>query len=161
MNNYNKKIEEKLGCCKSEDSASNYKNNGTIAYTRETLCYSLGGVPVYIIKIASSKKNIGSKKYIVITARVHSSETPGLYKVQGILKFLLSNDPIVKSLREEFVFLIVPMMNPDGVILGNNRCSLAGYDLNRCWGDPSSIYQPIIFAIKERLQSLKIGRAHV
>lgn len=29
------------------------------------------------------------------------------------------------------------MMNPDGVILGNYRCSLAGFDLNRVWEAPS------------------------
>ena len=30
-----------------------------------------------------------------------------------------------------FIFKIVPMLNPDGVIVGNYRCSLAGRDLNR------------------------------
>ncbi|KOX78681.1 Cytosolic carboxypeptidase NnaD [Melipona quadrifasciata] len=34
-------------------------------------------------------------------------------------------------LRERFVFKLVPMLNPDGVIVGNNRCSLSGKDLNR------------------------------
>jgi murein tripeptide amidase MpaA len=28
------------------------------------------------------------------------------------------------------------MINPDGVINGNSRCSLAGVDLNRFWNDP-------------------------
>ena len=31
-----------------------------------------------------------------------------------------------KILRDNFVFKIVPMLNPDGVINGNYRCSLAG-----------------------------------
>lgn len=30
-----------------------------------------------------------------------------------------------------FIFKVVPMLNPDGVIVGNYRCSLAGRDLNR------------------------------
>lgn len=34
-------------------------------------------------------------------------------------------------LRDTFIFKIVPMLNPDGVIIGNYRCSLAGRDLNR------------------------------
>lgn len=29
------------------------------------------------------------------------------------------------------MFKLVPMLNPDGVIVGNNRCSLSGKDLNR------------------------------
>lgn len=29
------------------------------------------------------------------------------------------------------VLQVVPMLNPDGVVVGNYRCSLAGRDLNR------------------------------
>ena len=36
-------------------------------------------------------------------------------------------------LRDTFIFKIVPMLNPDGVIVGNYRCSLAGRDLNRSY----------------------------
>jgi murein tripeptide amidase MpaA len=34
-------------------------------------------------------------------------------------------------MRDTFVFKIIPMLNPDGVIIGNYRCSLTGRDLNR------------------------------
>lgn len=40
------------------------------------------------------------------------------------------------------------MINVDGVIYGNFRCDLAGYDLNRCWKDPSPILQPHIYRIR-------------
>lgn len=33
-------------------------------------------------------------------------------------------------------FQIIPMLNPDGVIVGNYRCSLAGLDLNREYREP-------------------------
>lgn len=128
-----------------------------IYYKREILCYSMGGIPIYMLTISgnSTPGIINSKrKYVVITARIHSSETPGSYKIQGIIKFLLSKDPIAESLRSEFIFLIVPMLNPDGVVLGNNRCSLGGYDLNRCWGHPLPNKQPTIFAIKQKLQEI-------
>ena len=39
--------------------------------------------------------------------------------------------PLSQILRDTFIFKIVPMLNPDGVIVGNYRCSLAGRDLNR------------------------------
>ena len=29
------------------------------------------------------------------------------------------------------------MVNPDGVVLGNSRCNLAGADLNLSWNDPN------------------------
>lgn len=41
------------------------------------------------------------------------------------------------------------MLNPDGVINGNYRCSLAGCDLNRRWKRPSKVLHPTIFATKQ------------
>ena len=37
------------------------------------------------------------------------------------------------ELRKQFVFKIVPMMNPDGVVVGNYRKSFSGSDLNRTY----------------------------
>lgn len=41
------------------------------------------------------------------------------------------------------------MLNPDGVINGNTRCSLAGVDLNRCWIEPNKKIHPTIFHTKQ------------
>jgi hypothetical protein len=40
------------------------------------------------------------------------------------------------------------MLNPDGVIHGNYRCSLAGKDLNRLWLNPSKTLHPEIYFCK-------------
>ncbi|KAG5214735.1 hypothetical protein JEQ12_000311 [Ovis aries] len=37
----------------------------------------------------------------------------------GIIDFLISQHPIARVLREHLVFKIAPMLNPDGVYLGN------------------------------------------
>jgi len=55
------------------------------------------------------------------------------YIIEYIIEFLLGNSSLAKSLRDNFVFKIVPMLNPDGVIVGNYRCNLSGADLNRQW----------------------------
>jgi hypothetical protein len=44
------------------------------------------------------------------------------------------------------------MLNPDGVINGNYRCSLSGQDLNRQWVDPSRSLHPTIFYTKMMLK---------
>lgn len=52
--------------------------------------------------------------------------------MEGMLDFL--TDPINEEaifLRKAYIFKIIPMINPDGVIHGNYRCSLSGVDLNR------------------------------
>lgn len=51
--------------------------------------------------------------------------------MKGIIDFLSSESAAAKELRDKFVFKLVPMINPDGVIVGNNRCSLSAKDLNR------------------------------
>jgi len=60
--------------------------------------------------------------------------------MHGFISYLLSNEPLAIQLRRMYgfniiyyrmIFKIVPMLNPDGVVLGNYRDSLAGEDLNR------------------------------
>ena len=34
-------------------------------------------------------------------------------------------------IREFFIFKIIPMPNPDGVVVGNSRTNLSGFDPNR------------------------------
>ena len=62
---------------------------------------------------------------------------------------LMSDKPIVRELRKHFVFKVVPMLNPDGVIFGNNRCSLAGVDLNRQWKVPVKALHPTVYSLKQ------------
>ena len=72
-------------------------------------------------------------KTIVILGRVRASEAPSSFIIQGFIDFLTSDHEIANSLRQHLVFKIVPVVNPDGVYLGNTRGNLLGMDLNRCW----------------------------
>jgi hypothetical protein len=46
------------------------------------------------------------------------------------------------------------MLNPDGVINGNNRTSLCGHDLNRNWRCPDPKRHPTIYHTKELISNL-------
>ncbi|XP_046625270.1 cytosolic carboxypeptidase 2 [Neodiprion virginianus] len=103
-------------------------------YTKlRLLCRSLAGNNVYYLTITAPMFNDDGrkKKGVVITARVHPGETPSSWMMKGIIDFLTGDSNQAKELRERFIFKLVPMLNPDGVIVGNNRCSLSGKDLNR------------------------------
>ncbi|XP_061678357.1 cytosolic carboxypeptidase 2 [Syngnathoides biaculeatus] len=99
------------------------------------LCHSLAGNAVYVLTITSQaddKEEEGkTKRAVVVTARVHPGETNASWLMEGFLDFLLGNSDDAQLLRDTFVFKVVPMLNPDGVVVGNYRCSLAGRDLNR------------------------------
>lgn len=94
----------------------------------------------------------GFKKAIVISARVHPGESNSSHVMQGVIDFLLSDTLEAKLLRKYFVFKIIPMLNPDGVIYGNYRCSLLGVDLNRKWISPNRFLHPTIFYTKQLLR---------
>ncbi len=49
------------------------------------------------------------------------------------------------------------MVNPDGVTIGNSRCSLLGVDLNRRWANPKSILHPEIYFLKAAMLEQKVS----
>jgi len=104
---------------------------------------------VIITDFESSQEDISERDWVVITGRVHPGESNASFIVEGIIKFLVSDDPVAHALRATFIFKIVPMLNPDGVIIGNYRCSLSGNDLNRQWKNPSPRQHPEIYAVKD------------
>ncbi|EDQ88283.1 uncharacterized protein MONBRDRAFT_26527 [Monosiga brevicollis MX1] len=88
---------------------------------------------------------------LIISARVHPGETPSSYLCEGLLRFLVSSDPHAEELLEKFVIQVIPMLNPDGVVMGQYRCNAKGFDLNRCWRMPTVSAQPIVHAVKRLL----------
>lgn len=88
------------------------------------------------------KKTEVERPVIVIIARTHPGETVSSWVMHELIKFLLSDAAEANTLRDSFVFKIFPMVNPDGVIHGNYRCSLIGRDLNRRWKNPQKELYP-------------------
>ena len=128
---------------------------------RKLLCYSLANNRCDLLTISSPSSNpttMMSRPVIIVTARVHPGETNASYMMEGFLKFLTSEDEAAKLLRECYVFKVVPMLNPDGVIHGNYRCSLAGVDLNRKYNQPDPMLHPTIFSMKNLLKSCQKDR---
>jgi murein tripeptide amidase MpaA len=74
---------------------------------------------------------IKQRKGVVITSRVHPGESGSSFMIKGIIDYLVGPSLGARILRDNFIFKIIPMLNPDGVINGSTRCSLSGVDLNR------------------------------
>ncbi|KAL7827423.1 hypothetical protein SRHO_G00331410 [Serrasalmus rhombeus] len=138
-----------------------------IYYRQEQLCETLGGNSCPLLTITAMPESTGNdhicqfrnRPVVFLTARVHPGETNASWVMKGTLEFLMSSSPLAQSLRESYIFKIIPMLNPDGVINGNHRCSLSGEDLNRQWLTPSAELHPTIYHTKSLLQYLTaIGR---
>lgn len=90
----------------------------------------------------------------MISSRVHPGETQSSYMMKGIIDFLTSDCSQAKELRDRFIFKLVPMINPDGVIVGNSRCCLLGQDLNRQYRTVLREAFPQIYHLKVMLRRL-------
>lgn len=84
------------------------------------------------------------KPVIVICARTHPGETNSSFAMEGLLQTLFDKkNEFGAELRKNFSWLLIPMINPDGVICGFYRPSLSGDDMNRVWQKPDPIMHPI------------------
>ncbi|XP_006499708.1 cytosolic carboxypeptidase 2 isoform X12 [Mus musculus] len=121
------------------------------------LCRSLAGNTVYLLTITNPSRTpqeAAAKKAVVLSARVHPGESNSSWIMNGFLDFILSNSPDAQLLRDIFVFKVIPMLNPDGVIVGNYRCSLAGRDLNRHYKTVLKDSFPCIWYTKNMIKRL-------
>ncbi|XP_032956241.1 cytosolic carboxypeptidase 4 isoform X3 [Rhinolophus ferrumequinum] len=137
-------------------------NPKQVYFRQEVLCQTLGGNSCPLVTITAMPESDSTdhleqfrqRPYQMITARVHPGESNASWVMKGTLEFLVSSDPVARLLRENFIFKIIPMLNPDGVINGNHRCSLRGEDLNRQWLSPGAPLQPTIYHAKGLLSYL-------
>ncbi|XP_068580033.1 cytosolic carboxypeptidase 4 [Cebidichthys violaceus] len=138
-----------------------------VFFQQQVLCGTLAGnaCPVITITACPASRSwidmhqLRNRPCIMLTGRVHPGESNASWVMKGTLEFLCSSDPVAQSLREAFVFKIIPMLNPDGVINGTNRCDLNSEDLNRQWCKPNPVLSPTIYHTKGLLYYLSsIGR---
>lgn len=158
-----------LCCTNSEDLPPN-----SIYYCRELLCHSLEGNRIDLLTITSFKgltedrepqfphlfpddskprcHVFCGKKVVFISGRVHPGETPSSFVFNGLLHFLLGQqDQRAIQLRHQFVFKLIPMLNPDGVVNGHYRTNTQGLNLNRVYlvADPEN--HPPVYAARTLL----------
>ncbi|XP_039923529.1 cytosolic carboxypeptidase 2 [Hirundo rustica] len=123
----------------------------------QALCRSLAGNTVYLLTITSPGGAAG-KRAVVVSARAHPGESGGSWAMRGFLDFLLSAHPDARLLRRLFIFKVVPMLNPDGVVVGNSRCSLAGRDPNRAYGMALPGSFPVAWHLRAMVQRVLAER---
>ncbi|NWI16813.1 CBPC3 carboxypeptidase, partial [Crypturellus soui] len=118
------------------------------------LCHSLARNIVYVLTITNPHDGDKDtkRKAVILTARVHPGETNSSWIMKGFLDYILGNSGNAQMLRDNFVFKVIPMLNPDGVIVGNHRCSLAGQDLNRKYRSNLKDFYPSIWYTRNMIK---------
>jgi len=126
-----------------------------------TMCDTLIGNKCPMLTITnfmSPPEVISRRRAICVSARVHPGETCASWTMHGFLEFLCGSCARARILRENFIFKVVPMLNPDGVINGQYRCSLSGHDLNRQWQNPCRVLHPTVHSFKQIIRYTKAAR---
>ena len=88
------------------------------------------------------------KPTIFISSRVHCGETIASFFLQGMFDFMAAFSPQAQVLLDNFVFKIIPLLNPDGVERGYWRNDTQGLNLNRVYSEPDPVRHPTIYACK-------------
>ena len=92
-----------------------------------------------------------SKRTIVLIARQHPPEVPGgTIGFRSFFETLLKDTITGTEFRKHFTIHAFPLLNPDGVYMGNWRHNANGVDLNRDWKNFS---QPETQAVRSFIQS--------
>jgi len=91
-----------------------------------------------------------SKKTIWLLFRQHSWESGSSWVGEGAIRTLLADKS--KKLRDEAIWKIIPLCDPDGVARGGVRFNANGFDLNRNWDVIDPIKMPEIAAQRNAIQ---------
>ncbi|MBP5692836.1 MAG: hypothetical protein J6W86_03890 [Bacteroidales bacterium] len=127
--------------------------------------YSIGksyqGRDMKMMMITNHNLPDKGKKRIYIHGRVHPSETPCSWCLEGLIEELLSSSPYARSLRDNAIFYILPFNNPDGVALGHSRCDAIGVNMEINYDRPDSLTRPEVKNIKNFINTTTYGENYL
>lgn len=118
----------------------------------DSIGLSVQGRPLWQLTISSDPNNVAAKRTVHIHARTHPQETEGFYVTEEMIEILLSETEFAQTARANCVFYVIPMYNPDGVVLGLPRRNANNIDLEANWN--TFPHQPEVTALKARFTQL-------
>lgn len=131
----------------------------------DTLGTSYEGLPIQMLTVtrgaqqaeangAEASRAEAGKTHIWIHARIHPSESPGSWQLDGLMDALLAANPVAEAYRNQSVFYVVPFINPDGVYGGYSRSNALGINQEINWNHPDSLTSVEVAAVRAKMAEL-------
>lgn len=105
----------------------------------EPLGSSREGRPIELVTITDFSTGDEGKKVVFVTGLVHAGEDCSGYFVQGMIDYLLSDEPKALEAGKKTIFKIVPMVNPDGMYRGISRYTAEMEDASAQWSQADPV----------------------
>jgi hypothetical protein len=87
-----------------------------------TVGASREGRPLRVVKIGEGGEADEKRKpCVLIYAREHPDEQDSSWVAQGAIEYLISDAVEARGLRQQFTFLVIPVLDPDGAAMGVYR----------------------------------------
>ncbi len=101
---------------------------------------------INMIHIHYGNKNDNNKPTILIVGRMNANDHLSSWLIDGLMKHLLESNSISNYVRDNYQFMIIPMINIDGCINGYNNINKS---LQSEWCSPSIPFVDSIQKVKE------------
>jgi len=125
----------------------------------DSLGASVQNRAIWQLSITSNDTALIDKHTIFIHARTHPGEVQSWWVTEQIINQLTSESVFAQILRENCIFYIIPMYNPDGVELEYPRQNANGVDLESNWDE--NPVEPEVAVLRDRFYELMTSSAPI
>ena len=127
--------------------------------TIDSLGASVQNRAIWQLSITSNDTTFSEKQTVFIHARTHPGEVQSWWVTEQMINQLSSESQLARTLRENCVFYIIPMYNPDGVELEYPRQNANGIDLESNWDEYP--VEPEVAVLRDRFFELMSSNSHI
>lgn len=117
--------------------------------TIEVIGRTVMGRDLHLVTVTNPDIPAAQKKTVWLQARQHAWETGTSFTMEGALRWVISDDPQAKALRDKIIFKFTPMLDPDGCATGQVRFNANGYDVNRHWNEVDLVHKEFLQKMPE------------
>lgn len=133
---------------------------------KKLLCFSVLNKKVSILQFFKQERNLATiqdsptndrgRKVLLLTTRARPSDAASNLCLKGFIESFVEETTLLATfMRQNLMLVVVPLLNPDGVMLGNFQSGVSGHDMLDYLNEESKELFPELHYLKRYLAKLK------